>query len=80
MLGCLLSVGGAQAGQWNQQVPDLFNLGSPGVEGNNIVTNAYGLKYKPNRNLESGVAWEFPLTERRGVLDNRLTVDLILRY
>jgi hypothetical protein len=59
---------------------DLFNLGSPGIEGNNLVTNAYGLKYKPNRNLESGVAWEFPLTERRGILDNRLTVDLIFRY
>ncbi len=59
---------------------DLINLGSVGVAGNNIVTNAYGLKYKPTRNLEAGVAWEFPLTERRGILDNRLTADLILRY
>ncbi len=59
---------------------DLINLGSPGITGNDIVTNGYGLKYRPSRNLESGVAWEFPLTERRGILDNRLTVDLILRY
>jgi len=59
---------------------DFFNLGSPSIAGNNIVTNAYGLKYKPNRNLESGVAWEFPMTDRRGVMDNRLTADLILRY
>ncbi len=59
---------------------DLINLGAPGIAGNNIVTNAYGLKYKPTRNLEAGVAWEFPLTERRGILDNRLTADLILRY
>jgi hypothetical protein len=59
---------------------DLFNLGSVDIAGNDIVTNAYGVKYKPNRNLETGVAWEFPLTERRGVMDNRLTVDLILRY
>ncbi len=59
---------------------DLFNLGSVDVAGSNIVTNAYGLKYKPSRNLETGVAWEFPLTQTRGILDNRLTVDLILRY
>ncbi len=59
---------------------DLFDLGSVGVAGNNLVTNAYGLKYKPSKNIESGVAFEFPLTERRGLLDNRLTVDLIVRY
>lgn len=59
---------------------DYFNLGSTGVAGHNIVTNAYGLKYKPGRNLETGVAWEFPLTDRRGVMDNRLTADLIWRY
>ena len=59
---------------------DLFNLGSPGVKGNNLVTNAWGVKFKPNRNIESGVAFEFPLTERRGVLDNRLTADLIVRF
>jgi hypothetical protein len=59
---------------------DLFNLGAPGIKGNNIVTNAYGLKFKPNRNIESGVAFEFPLTETRGVMDNRFTADLIFRY
>jgi hypothetical protein len=59
---------------------DLFNLGSPGIIGNDIVTNAYGLKIKPRSNIEAGVAFEFPLTERRGVLDNRITADLIIRY
>lgn len=59
---------------------DLFNLGSTGVAGNDIVTGAIGVKYKPNRLTEIGVAWENPLTERRDVLENRLTVDLILRY
>lgn len=59
---------------------DFFNLGANGVKGNDIVTSAFGLKLKPRRNIESGVAWEFPLTERRGVLDNRLTADFIIRY
>lgn len=59
---------------------DLFNFGSDGVAGNDIVTGAFGAKYKPNRKTELGIAWENPLTERRDVLDSRLTVDLILRY
>jgi len=59
---------------------DLFNFGSTGVSGNNIVTQAIGLKYKRNRNREIGIAYEFPLTERRDVLENRITVDWIFRY
>jgi len=59
---------------------DLINLGSPGVAGNDIVTQAVGIKFKPNGNTEIGVAYEFPLTEREDILDNRLTVDWIVRY
>ncbi len=59
---------------------DLFNLGSAGIEGNSIVTGALGVKYKPNRKTEVGLAWEIPLTDRQDVLENRLTADLILRY
>ncbi len=59
---------------------DLFNFGSPGVKGNNLVTNAVGFKFKPRRNIETGVAFEYPLTERRGVLANRLTADMIVRF
>jgi hypothetical protein len=59
---------------------DLFNFGSTGVAGNNIVTGAFGLKYKPSGHTEIGVAWEVPLTERRDVLENRLTFDWIFRY
>lgn len=59
---------------------DLFNLGSGNVAGNDIVTGAFGGKVKPNDSTEIGVAWEFPLTDRRDVMENRLTVDLILRY
>lgn len=59
---------------------DLFNLGSTGVAGNDIVTGAVGIKLKPSAGMELGVAWEAPLTSRRDVLDNRLTVDWIFRY
>lgn len=59
---------------------DFFNLGSSGVSGNDIVTGAFGIKVKPTVLQEIGVAWEFPLTERRDVIDNRLTADWIIRY
>ena len=59
---------------------DLFSFGSRGVTGHDIVTGALGLKYKPNAGTEIGIAWEKPLSGRRDVLDNRLTVDWILRY
>ncbi|MBS0203267.1 MAG: hypothetical protein JSS49_10240 [Planctomycetes bacterium] len=59
---------------------DLFNLGSVGMAGDSAVTGAYGVKYKPGKNLELGVAYEIPYSQRRDLLQNRLTVDLILRY
>ena len=45
-----------------------------------FFTGAFGLKCKPSDRVELGVAWENPLTDRRDVLENRLTVDVILRY
>lgn len=59
---------------------DLFNLGGIDMAGNDVVTGAVGMKYKPSGNMELGVAWEVPLSGRRDILDNRLTVDCILRY
>jgi hypothetical protein len=59
---------------------DLYNLGSTGVAGNDIVTGAIGLKYKPTAWREYGVAWEVPLTDRRDIIDNRITADVIFRY
>jgi hypothetical protein len=59
---------------------DIFNLGSVGVTGNDLVTQAVGLKVKPRDNVEAGVAFEFPLTERQGILENRWTFDLAIRY
>lgn len=59
---------------------DLFNLGAVGVSGNDIVTGALGVKYKPSAAMELGLAWELPLTDRRDVLHDRITFDCIVRY
>ena len=59
---------------------DLFNLSSTNVEGNDLVTQNVGLKFKPRRNVEAGVAYEFPLTEFEDVIEDRVQLDLIVRY
>ncbi len=58
---------------------DLFNLSATNVAGNDLITKNFGLKYKPSRNIEMGIAYEFPITGRHDVIDNRLQLDLILR-
>ncbi|MDB5389873.1 MAG: signal peptide-domain containing protein [Planctomycetaceae bacterium] len=50
------------------------------MAGNNIVTGAYGVKFKPNNKMELRVAYEIPYTARRDIIQNRLMVDLIIRY
>lgn len=59
---------------------DLFNLGSTGVAGNDIVTLGIGGKKRFGDMNEFGVAYEVPLTERKDILQSRLYVDLIIRY
>jgi hypothetical protein len=59
---------------------DLFNLGAPGVAGNDIVTGAFGIKYKPRTNMELGIAYEIPYSHKRDILQDRLTVDFIVRF
>jgi len=59
---------------------DLFNLTSANVDGRNLVTQSIGAKLKPNANTEIGMAWEFPVSGYRDVIEGRLMVDLILRY
>ena len=59
---------------------DLFNLGSPGITGNDLVTHAVGFKAKPRSNMELGIAWEYSMTKRDGLMDDRFTADWIIRY
>ena len=59
---------------------DLFNLGSTDVAGNNIVTLGVGAKKRFGDMHELGVGYEFPVTDRKDVLQSRLYLDLILRY
>jgi hypothetical protein len=59
---------------------DVFNLGTGGVGGQNLVTLAPGLKARLCEHAEVGTSWEFPLTHPHYLINNRLVVELILRY
>ncbi len=59
---------------------DLFNLPATNVTGNDLVTKNFGTKFKPNRNLEMGIAYEFPLSNFQDIIKDRIQMDLILRY
>ena len=59
---------------------DLMNLPVGGVAGDDVVTGVVGTKFKPNRHVEIGVGYEFPMTNRTDILENRLYADLIFRY
>jgi hypothetical protein len=59
---------------------DLFNLSASDVTGNNLVSQNVGLRWKPSRATVFGIAYEFPLSEFKDVLDNRLQLEMILRY
>ncbi len=58
----------------------LFNLGTTGVAGNDLVTAAVGLKAAIGCHLETGAVFEFPLTGRKDLIDNRVTFEVIVRY
>jgi hypothetical protein len=59
---------------------DFFNLGTIGIGGQDTVTGAGGVKIKPAENMELGIAYEFPYTQRKDLQQNRLIVDFIIRY
>lgn len=67
-------------GAVNMEGGDVFNLGAPAVRGNDLVTQAVGMRMKLRRNIEAGSAYEFPLTNRQGVMEDRITMDFIVRY
>ena len=59
---------------------DLLNLGSPNVAGRDIVTFAVGARIPITRKISLGAVYEFPLTNRQDLLDQRVTANLSLEF
>jgi hypothetical protein len=72
-------------GDWGQpnalgEGDGLLNLGTTGMAGHNLVTLALGMKARLRTNVETGFAWEFPLSNQKDLMDNRLICEFIVRY
>jgi hypothetical protein len=59
---------------------DLLNLGSPNIGGNDIVTFAVGLEVPITKHISLGAIYEFPLTKREDLIDERVTLSLNLEF
>lgn len=59
---------------------DLINLGANNVAGNTVISGALGARYKLNEQFMFGLAYEWPLTSRKDILENRITFDLLFFF
>jgi len=59
---------------------DLFNLGTRGQSGKDNLTLALGARYKFTEWAQIGSTIEFPIIERKDLMQYRWTIDLIFRY
>ena len=57
---------------------DYTNLGSPGVDGNDIITLAAGAAFPIHRNVTVSFAYERPITGRRDIFKQRATLSVLL--
>ncbi len=57
---------------------DLINLGAGNVSGNTVITGAVGTRFKANDRVLFGLTYEWPLTSREDLFDDRVTLDLLL--
>jgi hypothetical protein len=58
----------------------LLNFGTTGMAGADLVTVAVGARFRLTHWLSSGLVWETPISSRKDLIDNRIVLDVILRY
>ena len=59
---------------------DVLNLGSKGVEGQDIVTAAIGTHIPLGRHITWSVAYERPITERKDLFEQRVTTSMRFEF
>ena len=59
---------------------DLINLPAGGAAGHDVVTGVVGARWKPSGHFEVGAGYEFPMTARTDILQDRVYADLIFRF
>lgn len=64
----------------HQELLDYGNLGSTMVEDHDVITGAAGFRWRLSETLDFGFAWEWPLSTREDIFEDRVTLDLIKRF
>ena len=74
--------GGAVPGIVRFEGSDFFNLGAVNADDNrHLVTAAIGFRSKITDSIQTGIAYEIPLTsDENSVIESRLTLDLVWRF
>jgi hypothetical protein len=70
----------AVLGQPGQEGLDVRNLGSPGVAGETVLTLAVGARFPITKHVGIGAAYEFPLTSREYLINQRVTANVLLEF
>ena len=59
---------------------DVLNLGSDGVAGNDVVTVGFGARVPLNRHVSLGGSYEFPVTDREDLFDQRVSFNAVVEF
>ena len=59
---------------------DIYNYGAAGSKGTTQVTVAAGFRTRLTDKLHLGIAWQTAVAEPKGYFDDRVVVDLCIRF
>ena len=70
----------ADLGLTGFEANDITNLGNKGVAENDVVTLAFGARIPVTRYLSFGAAYEFPVTHREDLFNQRVTWTALIEF
>jgi hypothetical protein len=70
----------AALGKGGEEGLDALNLGSQGVAGDTVVTFAVGARIPITKHVGIGAAYEFPITNREFIFNQRVTANVLLEF
>lgn len=59
---------------------DYTNIGSQDVKRADWITGALGVRYRLTEDVDLGLAYERPLTQRDDIFDDRIQMDAVIRF
>jgi hypothetical protein len=59
---------------------DVVNLGSSGVSGQSVATLAVGSRASITKNVSVGAYYEFPITDRKDIFEQRVAINAIYEF